>query len=152
MCSVVPDSLQPRGLQPTRLLCPWGSPGKNTGVGCHALLQGIFLTQGSNSHLLHGWVDSLSLSHLESPFSLIDLLNEDFCLVAVKSHLGVIGKRTQMLKYVSSTHFKMVWSFPKIGHACTYPACANVSFQFTTLGRKKARFEVHRPHRVHGED
>ena len=86
------------------------------------------------------------------PFLMIDLLNEDFCLVAVKSHLGVIGKRTQMLKYVSSTHFKMVWSFPKIGHACTYPACANVSFQFTTLGRKKARFEVHRPHRVHGED
>ena len=30
----------------------WGSPGKNTGVGCHALLQ-IFLTQGLNSHLLH---------------------------------------------------------------------------------------------------
>ena len=36
------------GLQPTRLLCPWDSPGKNTGMGCHALLQGIFLTQGSN--------------------------------------------------------------------------------------------------------
>ena len=31
-----------------RLLCPWNSPGKNTGVGCHVLLQGIFLTQGSN--------------------------------------------------------------------------------------------------------
>ena len=29
----------------SRLLCPWDSPGKNTGVGCHALLQGIFLTQ-----------------------------------------------------------------------------------------------------------
>ena len=33
--------------------CPWDSPGKNTGVGCHALLQGIFLTQGSNPGLLH---------------------------------------------------------------------------------------------------
>ena len=30
----------------TSLLCPWGSPGKNTGVGCHALFQGIFPTQG----------------------------------------------------------------------------------------------------------
>ena len=30
------------------LLCPWGSPGNNTEVGCHALLQGIFPTQGSN--------------------------------------------------------------------------------------------------------
>ena len=34
------------------LLCPWDSPGKSTEVGCHALLQGIFPTQGSNSHLL----------------------------------------------------------------------------------------------------
>ena len=54
------DSLWPYGLQPTRLLCPWDSPGKNTGVGCHALLQGIFLTEGSNLPLLcllhwHTW-------------------------------------------------------------------------------------------------
>ena len=35
------------------LLCPWDFPGKNTGGGCHFLLQGIFLTQGSNPHLLH---------------------------------------------------------------------------------------------------
>ena len=40
------------GLQPSRLLCPWDSPDKNTGVCCHALLQGIILTQGLNSHLL----------------------------------------------------------------------------------------------------
>ena len=52
-CSVVSDSLRPRGLQPTRLLCPWDSPGKNTGVGCHSLLQGILQTQGSNQGLLH---------------------------------------------------------------------------------------------------
>ena len=44
---------RPHGLYPTRLLCPWDSPGKNTGVGCQFLLQGIFLTQGLNSHLLH---------------------------------------------------------------------------------------------------
>ena len=35
-------------------LCPWDSPGKGTGLGCHALLQGIFLTQGSNLALPHG--------------------------------------------------------------------------------------------------
>ena len=45
--SVVSDALQPRGLQPTRLLCPWDSPGKNPGVGCHALLQGLLPTQVS---------------------------------------------------------------------------------------------------------
>ena len=47
------DSLRPHGPEPTRLLCPWDFPGKSTGVGCHFLLQGIFLTQGSNPGLLH---------------------------------------------------------------------------------------------------
>ena len=53
----------------TRLLCPWDSPGKNTGVGCHFLLQGIFPTQGSNPSLLcllHGQVGSLPLSPVPS--------------------------------------------------------------------------------------
>ena len=43
----------PMLLQPARLHCPWDSPSKNTRVGCHALLQGILPTQGSNLHLLH---------------------------------------------------------------------------------------------------
>ena len=47
------ESLQPHGLQPARLLCSWNSPGRNTGVGCHSLLQRIFLTQGSNPGLPH---------------------------------------------------------------------------------------------------
>ena len=47
--SVVSNSLGPHRLQPTRLLCPWVSPGKDTGVGCRALLQGIFRTQGRES-------------------------------------------------------------------------------------------------------
>ena len=46
------DSLQPYGLEPARLLYPWDFPGKSTREGCHALLQGIFLTQGSNLRLL----------------------------------------------------------------------------------------------------
>ena len=37
--SVVSDSVRPHTRQPARLLCPWDSPGKNTGVGCHFLLQ-----------------------------------------------------------------------------------------------------------------
>ena len=40
VASVTSDSFWPYGLQPTRLLCPWDSPGKNTGVHCHALLWG----------------------------------------------------------------------------------------------------------------
>ena len=52
VASVVSDSLWPHGLQPSRLLCSWDSAGKNIGVGCHALHQGTFRTQGSNPHLL----------------------------------------------------------------------------------------------------
>ena len=38
--SSVFSSLQPHGLEPTRLLCPWDFSGKDTGMGCHFLLQG----------------------------------------------------------------------------------------------------------------
>ena len=72
-CSVMSDSLQHHKPQPIRLLCPRAFPGKNTGVGCHFLLQGIFPTQGLNLgllHLLHWQVDSLPLYHLGSPIML----------------------------------------------------------------------------------
>ena len=54
VCSVVQScpTLWPHGLQPARLLCPCYFPGKNTGVSCHFLLQGIVSTQGSNLRLL----------------------------------------------------------------------------------------------------
>ena len=52
-CSVISSSWRLHGLQPTKLLCPWNSPGKNMGVGCHSLLQGIFLTPVLNLGLLH---------------------------------------------------------------------------------------------------
>ena len=54
VCSVAQScpTLGPHGLKAARLLCPWDSPDKNTGVGCHSLLQGIFPTQGSSPHLL----------------------------------------------------------------------------------------------------
>ena len=62
--SVVSESLRPHGLQPARLLCPWDFPGKNTGMGCHTLLQGIFPTEGLNLRLLHWQADFLRLHHL----------------------------------------------------------------------------------------
>ena len=47
--SVLSDSAN--SMEPARLLCPWDSPGKNTGVGCHSLLQGI--SPGIEPHLPH---------------------------------------------------------------------------------------------------
>ena len=57
-----PTLLQPHGLQSVRFPCPQDFPGKNKEMGCHFLLQGIFLTQGSNPCLLHWQVGSLPLS------------------------------------------------------------------------------------------
>ena len=50
-CSVVSNSLRPHGQWLTRLLCPWNSPGKSTGVGSHSFLQGIFLTRDRTGSL-----------------------------------------------------------------------------------------------------
>ena len=60
LCLTVCDPVDYR-IPPTRLPCPWNFPGKNTGVGCHFLLQGIFLTQGLNPGLLYQQSDSLML-------------------------------------------------------------------------------------------
>ena len=62
-CFVLSDSLGPHGLQPARLLCPWDSPGKNTGAGCHAYLRGIFPTQGWNPHSCVSFTDRQVLYH-----------------------------------------------------------------------------------------
>ena len=65
-CLILCDPWTPMS---TKLLCPWKFPSKNTGVGWYFLLQGIFLIQGSNPHLLcllHWQVDSSPLYHLGS--------------------------------------------------------------------------------------
>ena len=71
------QSLWLHGLLPTRLICPWDSPGKNTAMGCHTLLQGIFPTPRLNLWLpafpALKWILG-PLSHLGSPSSLYIIL------------------------------------------------------------------------------
>ena len=57
LCPTLCDPMDPR------ILGPWNSPGKNTGVRCHSLLQGTFLIQGSNPGLMHCRQTLYSLSH-----------------------------------------------------------------------------------------
>ena len=65
-CSVMPDSLRPHGLQPTRLLCPWDFPGKDTGVGCYFLLQGMLkLKLQKVGHLMWRAEKTLVLGKIE---------------------------------------------------------------------------------------
>ena len=72
----MPDSLWSHGLQPTRLLYPWDFPGKDNGVGCHFLLQGVFPTQGWNPGLLHCRQILYRLSYKGSPFFKIITSNQ----------------------------------------------------------------------------
>ena len=80
VASIMSKLLQPYRLQPSRLLCPRDSSDKNTGVGCHALLQGIFLTLGSNLHLLHWQAGSLPLAPPGKPRSLLVIIYMCVCV------------------------------------------------------------------------
>ena len=94
-CSVMSDFLHPYGLQPTRLHYLWDPPDKNTGVGCHALLQVIFPTQGSNLCFLPWQSDSLPLSHLGSPIIILEPCNI-LALLVQKEKINImeVKKRT----------------------------------------------------------
>ena len=67
------DSSQPHGQQPTRLLHPWDSPGKNIGVGCHFLLQCVKVKSESEvaqlclTQLPHGLQPTRLLHPWDSP-------------------------------------------------------------------------------------
>ena len=74
------DSLRPPRLQPARLLYSWDSPGKNAGVDCHFLLQGIFLNQGLNPFLLH-W-------QVEQPGKPMSVIQIDILSFFFPSYLG----------------------------------------------------------------
>ena len=70
VAQIMSESLRPHGLWPTRLFYPWDPPGKDTGVSCLSLLQGIFMAQGLNLGLLHcSWI----LYHLSQQGSPIDI-------------------------------------------------------------------------------
>ena len=77
--SVMSDSLQPHGLY-----SPWNSPGQNTGVGSHSLLQGIFPTQGSNSGLPYCRRILYQLSHQRSPLVKGDTCKQAYILTVRK--------------------------------------------------------------------
>ena len=75
--SVVSSSLLSHGLQPTRLLCPWDFPDKNTGASCLSFLHGIFPTQGLNLCLLYCRQILYRLSHQRNPVDFVEI--RKFC-------------------------------------------------------------------------
>ena len=107
--------MRPHRQQPTRLLCPWNSPDKTTGVVCHSLLQGIFPTEGSNSGLLHcRWI-LYQLSHQGSPsehlgcFYILATVNSASLIIEVHIHLFC---RSGGLVFPSLSEFSTVYCDP----------------------------------------
>ena len=110
-------------LQPTRFLCPWDSPGKNTGVGYHSLFQGIFPTQRSNLSFLQCRQILDHLSHQGSPTHIIKLIKMK--LTKIKS----------ILCACVWSHFSCVWLFVTLGTvACQAPLSMGFSRQESCSG------------------
>ena len=110
------DSLWPKDCSP-RLFCPGNSPGKNTGVGGHFLLQGIFPTQRPNPGLLH--CRPLTLSHLGSPRGILEELNWKNFLWKSLSWLDVhanSGIKSRRKPYLCPTKAMASWNFLTENH------------------------------------
>ena len=112
-------TLRPHRRQPTRLPCPWDSPGKNTGVGCHFLLQEIFPTQGSNRGLPHCRQMLYHLSHQgSSDFHKLDILVEYRHLVASIS--TACRPRVAFVRIIKICHLgteiRVLWFLGSAGH------------------------------------
>ena len=108
-CSVTKSCsalLWPRGLQSVRLLCPWNSPGKNTGVGCYFFLQGIFPTQESNPCLLNWQAGSLPLSPQRSL-----LLKVGHSKSGSQWMIVQISKAIKLWIHCFSPHANRTWCF-----------------------------------------
>ena len=110
--SVMCDSLQPHGLGPSRLFCAWNFPVQSIGMGCHFLLQGIFLTQSSNPCLLHLLHCKRILYHwvLGKPLSL-DTAVEIFYSIIPKARLYISSIKTcPNNPCLSSLHLSVAFS------------------------------------------
>ena len=112
--------LRPHGLWPARLLSSWDSPGRNTGVGCHFLLLGIFPTQVSNPSLLHCRQILYQLSYKGSPTQACTWFNVLFCCLKILNifflHLCSIEKSDGTVACEQSKACKQLWpsSSPRI--------------------------------------
>ena len=124
-------TLQFPGLLPTRLLCPWNSPEKNTGVGCHALLQGIFRTQGSNPSLF-------SLLHWQVGFSTLPGKPQyatDWILISIPSKISRLEMNLQSDILYKDTKIKSKkWNRPHVSVGLTCPIVMQTQDKLTYSG------------------
>ena len=119
VAQLCPTLFDPMDYSPPGSTVHGNSPGKSTGVGCHALPQGIFPTQGSNSGLLHRRWILYCLSHQENP-----RIPE---WVAIPFSRGTSQPRNQTRVSCIAGGFFTSWANPGV------PTLLGTSYQFYTL-------------------
>ena len=122
-CSVMSNSLRPHGLLPTTLLYPWDSPGKNTGMGSHSLLQGIFPTQGLNLGVLHCGQILYHLRHQGSRHFIWNVNLMGFCFLSV-SMTHTVELRPHTISHVLWLHLAFPGSLFTRAPCCSHSNCA----------------------------
>ena len=128
----------PKDCQPPRLPYPQDSPGKNTGVGCHALLQGIFLTQGSNPCLLCLCIHRQVIYHQHQLGSTYQWYAQSLSLVQLfetpwtVTHHAALSMRFSRQEYWSGLPCPLPWDFPKPqGSNPSLPQCGWIIYHLS---------------------
>ena len=144
-CSVASNSLQPHGQWPAKLLCWWNSPGKNTGVISHYLLQGILPTQRSNLGLLHCSQDSLlpeppgepNFKKMTSKYIVVQLLSCVWLFATswTIAHQGPLSMGFPRQEYWSELQFPSPGNFPNPGTEPQSPVLAGDFFTTEPPGK-----------------
>ena len=107
VAQLCPTLCNPMDYSPPSLLCPWNFSGKSTGVGCHFLLQGFFLSQGLNSGLLHCRQTLYLLSHQRSP--LLNTSCSPAPSLALKARPGLHPCPESLVAFVGWGDHPMSW-------------------------------------------
>ena len=140
------NSVGPHGLWLSRLLQPWNFPGKSTAVGCHFLLQGIFLTQRSNPGLPHCGQTLCHLSHQWFGQKSHFLTRGSLCLQTLSPPLGHI---TSHLEISTCACHPRTLSLPQLlGHSqrCLIQLClARGRWSVAFVGWMRAALTVTAP-------
>ena len=123
----------PHGLQLTRFLCPRYFPGKNTGVGCHFPLKGIFPTQGLNLGLLHSWRRDRLLTPVFLGFSSGSAGKESTCSVGDLGSITGLGSSPGEGKGYTLQYSSLENSMDCIDHGVAKSRTRLSDFHFTSL-------------------
>ena len=127
--SVMSDSLRPHGLKPTNLFCPWSSPGKNAGVGCHFLLQHSVVTDNPSQSRLDPLEPCVCVL---SRFSRVQL----FATLWAVAHQAPLSRGFSRQQYWSGLPCPPPGDLPHPGIKPTYPAASALQVDSSLLSHR----------------